>query len=44
MAKSREHYDELETRSPEERETALLRALPAQIAYAKETPPTSIGS
>ena len=39
MAKSREHYDELETRSPEERETALLRALPAQIAYAKKNAP-----
>jgi phenylacetate-CoA ligase len=36
MAKSQEHYDELETRSPEERETALLQALPAQIAYARE--------
>ena len=39
MAKSLEHYDELETRSPEERERALLRALPAQIAYAKENAP-----
>jgi phenylacetate-CoA ligase len=36
MAKSREHYDELEARSPEERETSLFQALPAQIAYAKE--------
>lgn len=40
MAKSPEHYDDLESRSPEERETALLRALPAQIAYAKENAPS----
>jgi phenylacetate-CoA ligase len=39
MAKSQEHYDEQETRSPEERETALFQALPAQIAYAKENAP-----
>jgi len=31
---SREHYDGLETRSPDEREAALGRALPAQIAHA----------
>ncbi|HKQ28395.1 MAG TPA: AMP-binding protein [Burkholderiales bacterium] len=30
-----EHYDELETRSPEAREGALMAALPAQIAHAK---------
>ena len=36
MANSPEHYDALESRSPEERETALFGALPAQIAYAKE--------
>ncbi|HEY2561193.1 MAG TPA: AMP-binding protein [Caldimonas sp.] len=30
----REHYDALETRSPDEREAALAHALPAQIANA----------
>jgi len=29
-----EHYDALETRTPDEREAALARALPAQIAHA----------
>ena len=30
-----QHYDALETRSPQEREAALLAALPAQIAQAR---------
>ena len=30
-----EHYDTLETRAPAEREAALLRGLPAQVAHAK---------
>jgi len=34
-----EHYDSLETRAPAEREQALLRALPAQIAHAKKNAP-----
>ena len=34
-----EHYDRLETRDPEEREQALLRALPAQVAHAKAHAP-----
>ena len=34
-----EHYDELETRSPEAREGALMAALPAQIAHAKANAP-----
>lgn len=34
-----ENYDDLETRSPEVRETALLAALPAQIARAKAEAP-----
>ncbi|MGD1878085.1 MAG: phenylacetate--CoA ligase family protein [Kiloniellaceae bacterium] len=34
-----EHYDALETRSPEERETALMAALPRQIAHAKAKAP-----
>jgi phenylacetate-CoA ligase len=33
------HYDALETRSPEEREAALLAALPRQIAHAKSNAP-----
>ena len=33
------HYDTLETRSPEEREQALMRALPQQIAHAKANAP-----
>ena len=32
------HYDERETRPPEEREAALLAALPAHVARALETP------
>ncbi|HEX4234548.1 MAG TPA: AMP-binding protein [Caldimonas sp.] len=35
----REHYDALETRSPDEREAALARALPAQIAHAMARAP-----
>ncbi len=31
-----EHYDDLETRTADAREAALLAALPAQIAHAKE--------
>jgi len=34
-----EHFDSLETRAPAERETALLAALPAQIAHAKKNAP-----
>jgi len=34
-----EHYDSLETRSPEEREAQLLAALPKQIALAKRRAP-----
>jgi phenylacetate-CoA ligase len=34
-----EHYDELETRSPEAREGALMAALPAHIAHAKANAP-----
>ena len=33
------HYDTLETRSPEEREKALMAALPQQIAHAKANAP-----
>ncbi|MGH8704098.1 MAG: phenylacetate--CoA ligase family protein [Burkholderiales bacterium] len=32
-------YDSLETRSPEEREAALLAALPKQLAHAKQSAP-----
>jgi phenylacetate-coenzyme A ligase PaaK-like adenylate-forming protein len=34
-----QYFDTLETRSPEERETALMSALPAQIAHAKNNAP-----
>ncbi|HEY6240257.1 MAG TPA: AMP-binding protein [Burkholderiales bacterium] len=34
-----EYYDSLETRSPQEREHALMRALPGQVAYAKRNAP-----
>ena len=34
-----EYYDSLETRDPAEREQALLAALPAQIAHAKNNAP-----
>ena len=34
-----EHYDDLETRSPEQREAALMAALPEQIARAKCSAP-----
>jgi phenylacetate-CoA ligase len=33
------YYDALETRSPEQREAALMAALPAQIAHAKRNAP-----
>ena len=33
------HYDTLETRAPEEREKALMHALPQQIAHAKANAP-----
>ena len=33
------HYDTLETRSPAEREKALMQALPQQLANAKENAP-----
>jgi len=35
----KEHYDELETRSAEAREGALMAALPAHIAHAKAHAP-----
>jgi phenylacetate-CoA ligase len=34
-----EHYDRLETRRPEEREVALMQALPGQIAHARANAP-----
>jgi phenylacetate-CoA ligase len=34
-----EHFDALETRDPEQRERALLAALPLQIAHAKKNAP-----
>jgi len=33
------HYDALETRSPDEREAALMAALPRQVAHAKANAP-----
>jgi phenylacetate-CoA ligase len=33
------HYDSLETRKREEREAALMQALPRQIAHAKANAP-----
>ena len=33
-----DHYDALETRSAEEREAALMSALPVHIAHAKKAP------
>ncbi len=38
-ARSREYYDDLETRPAEEREGALFSALPAQVAHAKKNAP-----
>jgi len=32
-------YDALETRSPEEREASLMRALPRQVAHAQQNAP-----
>ena len=37
------HYDTLETRSPAEREMALMQALPQQIAHAKANAPFFAG-
>ena len=34
------HYDTLETRTPAEREKALMQALPQQIAHAKANAPS----
>jgi len=34
-----QHFDKLETRRPEERETALMAALPAHIAHARSKAP-----
>ena len=34
-----DHYDDLETRSPETRESALMKALPAQIENARQKTP-----
>ena len=36
---SGQHYDTLETRDPQEREEALLAALPRQVAHAKSNAP-----
>ena len=33
------HYDTLETRTPAEREAALMNALPQQVAHAKANAP-----
>jgi len=33
------HYDALEARAPRERETALMAALPRQLAHAKQNAP-----
>jgi len=33
------HYDSLETRAPQEREAALMAALPKQLAHAKQNAP-----
>ena len=33
------HYDTLETRTPAEREKALMQALPQQVAHAKANAP-----
>ncbi len=38
MATDNPYYDALETRVPEQREAALLHALPGQIAHAKNAP------
>jgi phenylacetate-CoA ligase len=38
MAADSPYYDALETRVPEQREAALLQALPGQIAHAKSAP------
>jgi phenylacetate-CoA ligase len=38
------HYDALETRSPAERETALLAALPQQVAHAQKNSPAFAAS
>jgi phenylacetate-CoA ligase len=38
-----QHYDVLETRSPEQREAALMAALPAQLAHAKQASPAIAG-
>ncbi len=38
-ARTAEHYDELETRSPEVRERDLLARLPAQLAHARSKSP-----
>ena len=34
-----QHYDALETRTPAEREKALMQALPQQVAHAKDNAP-----
>jgi phenylacetate-CoA ligase len=34
-----QHFDELETRAPADRESALMAALPAQIAHARQNAP-----
>jgi phenylacetate-CoA ligase len=38
-APERRHYDALETRDPDDREAALMAALPRQIAHAKQRAP-----
>jgi len=39
MSRSGDHYDSLETRGPDERESALFEALAAQIEHAKASAP-----
>ncbi|MDH3596104.1 MAG: AMP-binding protein [Rhodospirillales bacterium] len=39
MTNTGDHFDDLETRGPEEREAALMSALRGQLAHAKDTAP-----
>ena len=39
MTYSSEYYDELETRSADERQATLMDALPSQVANAKSSAP-----
>jgi len=40
MSSATEHFDDLEARSPEAREAALMAALPGQLAHAKAAAPS----